>query len=48
MHRYIVTHPHLLGGAVLFALIVSMLSSVYRASRAASIDPIQALRAEQT
>jgi putative ABC transport system permease protein len=37
---------YLLGGAVLFALLVSIASGVYPASRAARIDPIQALRAE--
>jgi putative ABC transport system permease protein len=37
---------HLLGGAVLFALLVSLLSGVYPAVRAARIDPIRALRAE--
>jgi putative ABC transport system permease protein len=37
---------YLLGGAVLFALLVSIASGVYPASRAARIDPIPALRAE--
>jgi putative ABC transport system permease protein len=36
----------LLGGAVLFALLVSVLSGVYPASRAARVDPVQALRAD--
>jgi putative ABC transport system permease protein len=38
--------PHLLGGALLFALVVSVASGVYPASRAARTDPIAALRAE--
>jgi putative ABC transport system permease protein len=37
---------HLLGGAVLFAVVVSLLSGVYPAWRAARIDPIRALRSE--
>jgi putative ABC transport system permease protein len=36
----------LLGGAVLFALAVSVLGGVYPASRAARVDPIRALRSE--
>ncbi len=36
----------LLGGAVLFSAVISILSGLYPAHRAASVDPIQALRRE--
>jgi putative ABC transport system permease protein len=37
---------YLLGGAVLFAVVLSVLAGVYPASRAAQVDPIRALRGE--
>jgi putative ABC transport system permease protein len=38
--------PYLLGGAMLFAVAVSLVSGVYPAGRAARVDPVRALRAE--
>jgi hypothetical protein len=36
--------PYLSGGAILFAVVVSILAALYPASRAARIDPVRALR----
>jgi putative ABC transport system permease protein len=38
--------PWLVGGAIGFAVLVSLLSGIYPASRAARLDPVQALRYE--
>lgn len=38
--------PWLLAGAIFFAIVVSVLSGMYPASRAAKVDPIRALRGE--
>jgi ABC-type lipoprotein release transport system permease subunit len=36
--------PYLSGGAILFALVVSIIAALYPAARAARIDPVKALR----
>ena len=38
--------PWLVAGAVVFAVLVSVLAGIYPAARAARLDPVQALRYE--
>jgi ABC-type antimicrobial peptide transport system permease subunit len=38
--------PEIIVGAILIAIIVSVLSSLYPAWRASTVDPIKALRTE--